>query len=554
MANRVYNTDGFNNLGRFEETRCSVYEYLFNHNKYHYMDDALIYYGNKLTYGELFKQIDVTARLLRCAGVRKGDKVIVSLPSIPEAVYLFYAVNKIGAIYCGMDCRCKSEEVEEIIKSISPKICFVADFHIKELRNCVNLPIVYIRATESIGGITRFFGAFAHFFTGRYFVTSKMNNMFCYKQFNSCNYELNALSDEKVEADEICACFYTSGTTYGRKCVMLTNFNINSAVYQHANADLNLNRGQLFSNIMPMFTCYGVTLGTHLPLSLGIRVNLVPLFFGKNMKKLLVNTKSNYIITVPAHWEHFVKDDFENCNLGFFKAAIVGGDSVSPEFEKEICNILRRCGSTGRFMIGYGLTETASTAVTPPIGTPQGSIGKEMSHTSVRIFSIDTLEPCTTGEIGEICISGPSICKGYLNDKEATDNLLKIHNDGRVWLHSGDLGYIDEQGYIYFCERIKRMFVNFDGTKISPYSIEQVILKCDVVESCLVQAIRDKKHSHGKCAKAIIVLKSENSAENEALCRKYIVDNLPEHMRPVDIVFAEHLPVTKNGKLDYFGE
>ncbi len=544
----------FNNLGRFEETNCSVYDYFVKNNRYHFMDDALVYFGKTLKYSDIFNKIDIFAKLLRCAGVKKGDKVIVSLPSIPEAVYLFYAVNKIGAIYCGMDCRCKSGEVEDIIKSVCPKICFVSDFHIKEFRNCVNIPIVYIRATETIGGITRFFGAFAHFFTGRYFVTSKINNMFHFQSFYSSVSEPKSVSEVKTYGEDICACFYTSGTTYGRKCVVLTNHNINSAIYQHANADINFKRGEVLTNIMPFFTCYGVTLGTHLPLCLGIKVNLVPLFFGKNMKKLLLKSKSNYIITVPAHWEHFVNDSFENCNLKFFKAAIVGGDSISAEFYNKINSIFKKCYSDCRFMNGYGLTETTSSAVSPTIDTPQGSIGKELSHTLVRIFDADTSEPCKIGEKGEICISGPSVCQGYLNDKEATDRLLKIHQDGRVWLHSGDLGYVDENGFVYFCERIKRMFVNFDGTKISPYSIEKVILKCDEVKACLIQAVKDKHHSHGKCAKAIIVLNNSRSVEAQNACKKFIVDNLPEHMRPVEIMFVDSLPITKNGKVDYFGE
>lgn len=532
---------------------CGIYDYLYNNTKGFSELTALKYYGKTLSFGDFFEKVDSVVQSLVGVGVKKGDVVVVSLPSIPEAVYLLYAVNKIGAVYCGLDCRSTSEEIAETLKKVSPKICFAADFHIKEFRDCVGVPIVYIRATETIGGITRFFGAFANFFTGRYFVTRKMSNVFKYRQFYSDCEAVSRFAGDTVNGDDVCAYFYTSGTTYGRKCVVLTNKNINSAILQHSNADVDMSQGDVFTNIMPMFTCYGVTLGTHLPLSLGMSVNLVPLFFGKNMKKILTKSKSNFIITVPAHWEHFRQDDFDGCDLSFFKAAIVGGDSMPKEHEDKINSIFEKCGSKGRFMIGYGLTETASTAVTPPVGTPQGSIGKAMGSTEVKIFHIDSYEECAPFEKGEICIHGPSVCKGYLDDKEATDKLLKKHFDVKLWLHSGDIGYKDNEGYIYFCERIKRMFVRFDGTKVSPYSIEQVILKCPVVSMCLILAVKDKNHSQGKCPKAVVVLKNDDASSRKAY-EKYISENLAEFMRPVDTVFAEHLPVTKNGKVDYFGQ
>lgn len=532
---------------------CGVYRYFYeNTSKYADME-ALKYYGNSISYNELQKKINTVSRCLVGVGVKKGDVVVVSLPSIPEAVYLFYAVNKIGAVYCGLDCRSTSEEIADTLKMVSPKICFVSDFHIKEFKDCVGVPVVFIRATESIGGITRFFEAFANFFTGRFFVTRKMNNVFRYRQFCSDFDSAAKVKTVEEKGDDICAFFYTSGTTYGRKCVVLTNKNINSAVFQHSSAEVEMSKGDVFTNIMPMFTCYGVTLGTHLPLNLGICVNLVPLFFGKNMKKLLTKSKSNFIITVPAHWEHFRQDDFEGCDLSFFKAAIVGGDSMPCEHEDEINMILKKCGSKGRLMIGYGLTETASTAVSPPEGTPSGSIGRAVNGTDVRIFREESDVECECMEKGEICISGPTVCKGYLNDTQATERLLKVHSDGKLWLHSGDIGYKDDKGYVYFCERIKRMFVRFDGTKISPYSIEQVILKCPVVSRCLIQAIEDKEHSQGKCPKAVVVLKNDDVVSRK-IYEKYIVENLAEFMRPVSTEYASRLPVTKNGKTDYFAE
>ena len=176
-----------------------------------------------------------------------------------------------------------------------------------------------------------------------------------------------------------------------------------------------------------------------------------------------------------------------------------------------------------------------------------------MIHTLIGIFDRDTWEPLPRGEKGEICIYGPTCCNGYYKDEEMTEMLLKKHDDGRVWIHTGDVGYIDEDGYLFFCERLKRMYVRFDGTKISPYSIEQILEKCPPIARLMVTAIKDKDHSHGMCARALIVLREGvNEKEARAEIDKYIHENLGQHMIPKEIMFVEKLPYTKMGKLDYF--
>ena len=306
-------------------------------------------------------------------------------------------------------------------------------------------------------------------------------------------------------------------------------------------------------NIMPLFTCYSVTIAVHLPLISGVRVNLIPLVNTKKLKKVLLNEKPNYLFTVPAHWEFFIKEKFNNCDLSFLKTIIVGGDSMHPEYEHRLYNILKACGSNAFIAFGYGLSETTSTATVLINGSLKGSVGRPLKNTLIGIFDKDTLKPLLPNEKGEICICGPTVCNGYFNDEAMTKSLLKKHDDGRIWLHSGDLGYINEEGFLFFCERIKRMYVRYDGTKISPYSIEQVISTSPIVERCMIVNIRDKDHTHGMCARALIVLR-ENVSKKYARDRlqKFFQKNLDQHMIPKEVVFVDALPYTKNGKLDYF--
>jgi len=515
---------------------------------------ALSYFDKEISFKKLFENIDRTASALLNMGIKKGDTVIVSLPSVPEAVELFYAINKIGAVFCGMDCRSTKAEIIETIEQVNPKACFVSDFHLKEFDGIDNVPIICISFMKTISLVASFASVFVELFTGRFFLIRKKENFMTYGQFIKKSTKA-PVETADFKGDEVCAYFYTSGTTYGRKCVVLTNENMNSSVLQYAYSQYDIDNTDRFCTIMPLFTCYGITLGTHLPLILGKQVRMIPLFTGKNMKKLLLSEKPGYITTVPSHWEHFIKDDFKNADLSFFKGAIIGGDTLSIIHEEKINAILSQCKSPGKVMRGYGLTEAGTAVTTQPPETPQGSVGTNMCWSEIKIFEPDTDKPVENGNKGEICVCGPNICLGYLDDQSATDSLLKRHSDGKIWMHSGDMGYIDDDGFLFFCERIKRIFVRFDGTKMSPYSIEQQLYKCPAVEHCLVYGVDDTKHHHGKNPAAMVVVKNNyNVEEAKYIIDKFINTSMAGYMRPVKVSVVDALPTTKNGKLDYFGK
>ena len=512
---------------------------------------ALSFYGIKSTYKVMFEKIDEAERALRAYGIGNGDIVAMSLPGMPEAVHLIYAINKIGAIYCAFDCRSQETEILETLEKFDPKLTIIPSFQLKAFKNVSKHKVVYIDPTHSIGGPTKITAFVANVWTGRIFLHGK-ENLISYDKFLAKASEGKNLPPEKNEGN-VFGYFYTSGTTYGRKSIILTNENVNAAAYQYAITENYVQKGEVMLDIMPMFTCYGVTIAMHLPLTLGVYVKLIPLINTKKLKQTLVREKPNFIITVPAHWEYFVKEDFEGCDLSFLRTVIVGGDKIDPEYEDKINEIFKKCGTNAWIRCGYGLSESTSVGVLPAKGTPKGSVGQPMVHTLIGIFDKDTFEPLPRGEQGEICIYGPTVCNGYFKDEEMSKMLLKEHSDGRVWLHSGDVGYIDEAGNLFFCERLKRMYVRFDGTKISPYSIEQILSSCPPIARLMVTAVRDKDHSHGMCARALIVLRDgvdKKEAADEI--DKYIHENLGQHMRPKEIMFVEKLPYTKMGKLDYF--
>ncbi len=530
----------------------SVYEYMAN-NAADFGDlPALSFYGIQSSYSQMFEKVEEAERALRGMGIGNGDIVAVSLPGMPEAVHLIYAINKIGAIYCAFDCRSQEPEILETLEKFDPKLCIIPTFQIDAFKNVRDHTVVYIEPTHTIGGPTKIYAAIADIWTRRIFIRHKNKNLISYDEFLKHESKGENLPPEKNDTNTF-GYFYTSGTTYGRKSIILTNENVNSAAYQYAITENYVQKGEAMLDIMPMFTCYGVTIAMHLPLSLGVHVKLIPLINTKKLKETIMKEKPNFLITVPAHWEYFVKKDFEGCDLSYLRTVIVGGDKIDPEYEDKITEIFHKCGSSAWIRCGYGLSETTSVGVLPSAGTPKGSVGKPMVHTLIGIFDRDTWEPLPRGTAGEICIYGPTVCNGYYKDVEMTEMLLKKHDDGRVWAHTGDVGYIDEDGYLFFCERLKRMYVRFDGTKISPYSIEQILSDCPPIARCMVTAIKDKEHSHGMCARALIVLREgvdKRAARVEI--DKFIGENLGQHMVPKEIMFVEKLPYTKMGKLDYF--
>ena len=435
------------NLKYTQDYNCSLYQYYRRATENFTDRTAISFYFVRYTYGQLNEQIDRFASALAALGIKKGDTVVCTLPSIPEAVFIMYAVNRIGAIYAGVDCRLKADDIDEIMKKLKPAICFVADFQMKAFINQKDIPIVSIRATNSMGTPMAIMGFFANCFTGRIFVKMRRPNICSYKAFIK---KATDTVPEIVPSDgsDVCAYFHTSGTTYGRKCVMLSNANINFSTRQTLNGHSGLCEdidGDTFLGIMPPFTCYGYTQGIHTPLTVGAHARLIPLL-QKDVAGLLMREKPNHIVTVPSHWEGFASTKEENMDLSFLKTVLVGGDKIDPAYGTKVNEIFKRSGSTAELLAGYGLTETASAGAFPYPGMPFGLVGKPLPSIDFKIVDPETGKTLPDGEPGEVCISGPSVCLGYLNDQAATDALLKRDENGKIWLHSGDIGYFEPNG------------------------------------------------------------------------------------------------------------
>ena len=546
----------------------TIYRYIYDNNEKYLDRTALNYYGNKITYRSMFENIEKAAQALLGMGVKKGDIVTISMPTIPEAVYLFYALSKIGAIANMIDPRKSEEEIVEYINevnstklfaisAISSKLCNIKDKtnvdYIVEVSPAESLPIFLNYAM----GLKQFVnGIFANDKNKQ-----KNKESLNWKEFLDFSKRCNFETEIEYEENRPVVIVYTGGTTGTSKGVMLSNDNINAASYQCENCGFDFQKQHKWLNIMPPFIAYGVGNGLHLPLACGMEVTLIPQFNPKEFDKLLLKHKPNHMTGVPTHYDGILNSKIlKNKNLNFIYSAIVGGDKLAETSEVKINQYLDEHNCNYKIAKGYGLSEVcAAVCVTSKNKINEvGSVGIPFSHTVISIFDFETGEELKYGEIGEVCITGPNTMLRYYNNDEETRKLLRLHNDEKIWVHSGDIGYMNEDGNIFIIGRNKEMIIRHDGFKVYPLLIEKVVMLNPEVDNCKVVGIPDKNYSQGELPKVYITLKDSSKYDDQCFKNKIINDikilcekNLAEYLIPVEYEIKQELPKTSIGKIDF---
>lgn len=317
-----------------------------------------------------------------------------------------------------------------------------------------------------------------------------------------------------------------------------------------------MKREHTWMDIMPPFIAYGIGMGICLPLVIGMETILIPSFNPLKFDDLLIKYKPMHMVFVPSYWETIIHSrKLRDKNLSYIIAPTVGGDSMDTELEQEVNRFLREHGCSYRVTKGYGMTEVCA-GVTGTIDecNEVGSVGVPFVKTVVAIFDPDTGKELSYNEKGEICITGPNIMLGYYNNPIATSKVIRKHADGKRWVHSGDIGYMNERGSLFIIDRIKRMIVRYDGFKVFPSLIERVIMEHQSIQSCCAVGATDKVHAHGKMPIVFVVLKEETEVSNYTVLselKELCHINLPEYAQPIDYRIIHKLPLTPIGKVDY---
>ena len=537
----------------------TIYGYIFERNIKEKERIAIEYFGNTLTYGELFSKIQECARALKAMGVKKGDIVTICMPTTPEMVYMFYALSKIGAISNMIDPRKSQKEIEEYANEVKSKIFLGVDVAGEKYRGLkenttvehIIISTPYETMTYPIKQALKLKDKLLSK-TKRFIDTKECMS---WDEFIKQGKKVPIASTVSYEKDMPVTIVHTGGTTGKAKGVILSNDNINCGAYQCEVSGLDFKDRGTWLDIMPPFIVYGVGNGLHLPLSMGMKVILMPKFDPKKYDEIILKHKPNYMAGVPSHYGYLLESKrLEGVDLSFIKTPIVGGDKMDYTLELEVNDFLKSHGCKTKIIKGYGMSEVdaaVSVCINGEINKLK-SVGIPLSHTNIGIFNPETGEELSYNEEGEVRISGPNVMIGYFDNPEEEAKIIFTDKNGTRWIKSGDLGYFDEDSHLYVKGRYKEMIVRPDGFKVYPTSIEDVILLHKDVSEVKVVGCRDYSESQGELPKAFIILKETSRNPDEILeeikliCEK----ELAEYSLPFDYEILDKFPVTGIGKIN----
>ena len=550
-----------------EPIHKTAYQYLYDENKHYKQDIAIIFGNRKIRYYELFEQIEQVAKSLKAMGVKKGEVVTICLPNTPESAYLFYACSKIGAIADYIDPTESEEGLEKYLNISNPKYLIMLNLCFDKIKNLIEKKqinkVVVTSPIESLPlPIVYGFKLKEMIFDNKMYKEHKeimeksSAKYLTYKEFITNGKNYKEKTEEVYEKNRPVAIVHTGGTTGVPKGVLLSNDNLNELTNQIKNSDVKFIRHYLLVGVMPEFVGYGLSVGLHTSLVCGMKTMMIAKYEPEKIPEVILKYKPNCMAGSPAHWEIFSKSNLINkkdVDLSFFKAPIEGGDTLNPKVEERVNQILEEKGCQYKIQKGYGLTEKCSAVtvcVNNEVNKP-GSVGIPFSKTTVSIYDNENQKNLQYQELGEICVSAPDVMLGYYNNQEETNKVIRKHNDDKYWLHTGDIGYITEDGLLYVVGRIKDIIIRYDGKKIYPYNVEKVLLKCPIVKSAAVVGISDPNHYNGEIPIAFVTI-DEAYTKEEALSiiKNYANNTLTDYLIPTDYFVRDNLPITQVGKVD----
>ena len=535
---------------------CSAFDYVRQQNKNRLGEPALEYYGRKFTYADLIVNVKKTAAAFRAAGVKKGDVITVVSVMTPEVIYAFYAADRIGATLNLVDPRYSPEGIHDYIEEVDSHLLVCLNVVYERCRQAAKRThverVIVLSPADSLP-LPLSIG---------YKVTNPdrnqyKSNVLMWKQFLA-NGKNASTAAEPYDPEHACVVVHTGGTTGSPKGVMLTDRNFNAIAQQFSAYDDLFRQGQSLMNIMPPFIAYGYACGVHLPLVLGLKVIIIPNLDPAKLGGLIWKYKPEHMFGVPAHYQQMAADPkLKDKDLSFIRNYAAGGDSISIGAEKTVNDFLAEHNVEYPMAKGYGMTEVSSAAtVAAGKNNKPGSVGIPMVNTLISVFEPGTDKELPIGQRGELCISGPTMMKGYYNKPVETAAILRTHTDGRVWVHTGDVGYLDEDGFVYLDSRIKRLIIRHDGFKVFPSMIENVVSQHPAIHQCSVVGCTDKDHVQGRLPFVYVVLNPEAAVSGKKKqiireLRQMCKEELPEYVQPVGYKFIETMPLTPVGKFDY---
>lgn len=533
---------------------CSMAELVLTAARQYPDNPALEFFGAKMRYTALAEAVHACARSLAALGVGRGDRVTICMPNTPQAVIMFYAVNLSGAVANMVHPLSAQEELVFYINNSKSTVCLTLDqFYPKFAEILPRLGLRRLILSGIDDGLAALKRPLYRLTKGR--GIKKMptvGKILRYKDFIKMGQSWTGPYTAEMAGDDLAAILYSGGTTGVTKGILLTNRNFNALALQTKAASDCIVPGHKMLAILPIFHGFGLGVCVHLVLTSGACSLLVPQFSVQSYALLLKKHRPNYIVGVPTLFEALLRlKDVSGLDLSHLEGVFSGGDSLSIELKRKVDAFLRERGAPVQIREGYGLTESVTASCLTPKDTHrEGSIGIPFPDMLYKIVAPGGQATLPFGETGEICVSGPTVMLGYLDNEAETAAALQRHEDGRIWLHTGDLGYMDADGFLYFRQRRGRVIIT-SGYSVYPSQIENVIdAHEDVLVSCVIGVPDPYKKQR---IKAFIVLRdgvAPDAGTRESIlahCRK----NIARYAMPYDLEFRDSLPKTLVGKVAY---
>ncbi len=514
----------------------SAYNYLRLLNNNNLNSPAIEFLNKQITYLELFKKINDTTKSLHALGVKPKDIVTVMLPACPYEAYLFYAIDQIGACANFVFPGTPLEEVNNIMTDFHSTKLFIFNNMLLQPNSLVNrndIDIVSISFDEK----------------------SKIqgNNILSWEQFDNLKYTSEMPIYNRNENEPLFIA-KTGGSTGKPKSVVLSDKSFNLQVHQHLNTSQKYDIGDRWLRLWPLFSASAAVSSNHLPLCAGMLMIIEPNFEINKMDEIVLKHKPSHMPFIASGLDVIIQSPLmQTESLSFMKSIGVGGEAITPEFENRANAFLQKHNIESCVRIGYGMTENGSGAAARfnEKTNKLGSTGVPQLNTIISIFNPDTSQELKYGNMGEICVISDSHMLGYYNDTEKTKTVLKKHDDNRVWLHSGDIGYMDKEGFLFVTGRLKRVISLYSANKVFPLDLEKIIETIEGIEKAVVVPENDIEHP-GYVVPSCFVITHKNYSENELLeiINENCLKNHPSYNRINSVHIRKELPHTQIGKID----
>lgn len=523
----------------------TVYQLLVENNQGHPDDIALLCLDTVITYGQLLDRIDRCAKGLWAMGVRRDDIVTVAMPCLPEAVVAFYAINRLGAVANMIHPLMNAEETCRHLREVGSKVLlmFIGTYHLVATRLHTTMVETAVVVPVGIGETVA--------------PTTTFGNLeaLSWEEMERRGQGVLLPAPDRATGDHALIS-HTGGTTGERKGVVCTNLNIQAEIFQGL-AGIDYERQECIMATLPPHINYSLVSTILRHLSHGLKVVLIPRYQPEKFVEYVTKYHVNHILTIPAYWKAILHiPGIERADLSSLKFLASGGEHIDLHSEEAVNRLLKSCGAKGGLIKGTGMTEmTCATTYSLPWRNPPGSVGSPLVKTNCKVVDPDSGEELTYDEEGEVCFAGPTLMVGYYNNPEATRQVVRTDDDGLPWLHTGDLGYITEDGMLFITGRLKRMLLTRDNngvvSKIFPDRVEEVLMAIPGVEACCVVGVPIER----RITVAMAFVQPDEKTGKDGRLKDRILEacrtQLPPYMMPEEVAFIEEMPRTERGKTDY---